>query len=721
LQEQSGQLGGDGSDEGGGQGSFWRSEDLGAASGLVVGEQDSHILPESTSSPSAPQQLTESSSALDKPSIVSASGTVVPSLNLSNVIASQISKSEKSKQEKGADNTDDDNTAGDNTFGFDDNTNELDQQPSFAFTDNEDFLFQKSMMDVTMATNTVMDDLTKQSTAAPPRKKSAKERRKQAQAREKRKKLLAPVSGAHGDIGTAVPGGQMSLEPARPKPARGYTQTCSFPTVEELEAAGRKPKGGTFPFAKRFPTISASAGMKSGGGDSGAAFCPALPTKKKPDKGAFSETKRFTESINDNPAPGDYNLRRMFEDVAVGKGKQLTAETSHALVLQIEEERTLRNQSCNFMSNQAVFGYGCSVEEHVKYGLCLDGQCGRRAKWEDVMLLKQDHGRLGHGGGIELSPKKSLSSVKSKSCTLTGPTPSINMNMSKKTFEVIDDLRESLQSDEKPDFSPLKTASLRGDFDTVVQLCLLGADINERDRLEQTIMHHAVLRNYLHIIVCLTEVAGYSECLDDKLKALCRDKSRGMFVGVVDLDVQDAKGNTPLHIAAMRGNGLMAEVLCDAGANPDGIRNNNGCTSSDIAKTQRLFQIIKMAQAKYEAETELNALLADRRSLKKQAVTPDGGSLGGEREEEEEEEEEFEVYEEDEDEDEDEEYEEEEDEKEEEVVEKEEEKEGVTLLPVSKHANKQHSYYVSYFGTPQEPKKKQSEREKFARFLKMRA
>lgn len=83
-------------------------------------------------------------------------------------------------------------------------------------------------------------------------------------------------------------------------------------------------------------------------------------------------------------------------------------------------------------------------------------------------------------------------------------------------------------------------------------------------------------RNYLHVIVCLTEVAGYSECLNDALKAVCREQSRGMFRGWLDLDAQDCRGNTPLHIAAIRGNCLMAEVLCDAGANPDGIRNNDG-------------------------------------------------------------------------------------------------------------------------------------------------
>ena len=34
-----------------------------------------------------------------------------------------------------------------------------------------------------------------------------------------------------------------------------------------------------------------------------------------------------------------------------------------------------------------IFGYGCSVEEHLKYGKCLDGKCGRRAPWERRRVL----------------------------------------------------------------------------------------------------------------------------------------------------------------------------------------------------------------------------------------------------------------------------------------------------------------------------------------------
>ena len=31
-----------------------------------------------------------------------------------------------------------------------------------------------------------------------------------------------------------------------------------------------------------------------------------------------------------------------------------------------------------------LFSYGCSLEEHVRGGMCFDGRCGQRASWEKV-------------------------------------------------------------------------------------------------------------------------------------------------------------------------------------------------------------------------------------------------------------------------------------------------------------------------------------------------
>ena len=46
------------------------------------------------------------------------------------------------------------------------------------------------------------------------------------------------------------------------------------------------------------------------------------------------------------------------------------------------------------LSAAAVFGFGCNLSQHLKYGMCLDGKCGRRGNWEEVMLLSNDETRL---------------------------------------------------------------------------------------------------------------------------------------------------------------------------------------------------------------------------------------------------------------------------------------------------------------------------------------
>ena len=128
-----------------------------------------------------------------------------------------------------------------------------------------------------------------------------------------------------------------------------------------------------------------------------------------------------------------------------------------------------------------------------------------------------------------------------------------------------------------------------------------------------------------------------------------------------------------------------------------------------------------MAYNKHEAKQELRALRKGRREAKQDKVDRERQlqqqpADQQNRESDVDEVPDYEVFEEDE---------EEEDEEEEEAEEKgieqgQDEKEGGEVLPVSKHAGQQHSYHVNYFGSPQVFKKKQSEREKYARFLNMR-
>ena len=156
---------------------------------------------------------------------------------------------------------------------------------------------------------------------------------------------------------------------------------CNFHTVEELDGGLRTVKGGQFLAANRFPSNNQTSTSGNGTSSSGAAYNNQAngAAKLLRNNGGFSGAKRFTETVNKNPAPGDYNMNRLFDDMPVGKGKRITAERTEEIVKKIEEERMLRNQNCNFMSNQVsgmgiIFYICCFVMFNcvVCRRLCLD-------------------------------------------------------------------------------------------------------------------------------------------------------------------------------------------------------------------------------------------------------------------------------------------------------------------------------------------------------------
>lgn len=67
-------------------------------------------------------------------------------------------------------------------------------------------------------------------------------------------------------------------------------------------------------------------------------------------------------------------------------------------------------------------------------------------------------------------------------------------------------------------------------------------------------------------------LTGGCEGWDDRdpIGARCRR----LFENVIDLNVQDRRGDTPLHIACRDGRKAIVEALCDAGAVPDSIHNS---------------------------------------------------------------------------------------------------------------------------------------------------
>ena len=58
------------------------------------------------------------------------------------------------------------------------------------------------------------------------------------------------------------------------------------------------------------------------------------------------------------------------------------------------------------------------------------------------------------------------------------------------------------------------------------------------------------------------------------------------------VDVQDFEGNTPLHLAMIKGEDYVAKMLIAAGCDPD-LQNNEGKMPYDLATSHKAYQFAK--------------------------------------------------------------------------------------------------------------------------------
>jgi hypothetical protein len=149
----------------------------------------------------------------------------------------------------------------------------------------------------------------------------------------------------------------------------------------------------------------------------------------------------------------------------------------------------------------------------------------------------------------------------------------------------------------------------------------------------RSVLHHCVSRNYFSLVNYLTGGSTRWKSSDPNQRELLSTCEK-LFKGIIKLDVQyvflilcflmnrprDVNGDTPIHLASRVGNQEIVEALCDAGADSDTLKNKKSKidliifslfsdeTAADIARTQAIFQILKLAAARRDAERELKEI-----------------------------------------------------------------------------------------------------------------
>jgi hypothetical protein len=268
------------------------------------------------------------------------------------------------------------------------------------------------------------------------------------------------------------------------------------------------------------------------------------------------------------------------------------------------------------LSGKVVFGIGCNLQEHVMFGMCMDGMCGRRGQAERTLLLCNDEKRL--IGNLDL-----LGTLQMMEETPAERREKIRMEQKAKTEQVQEQLRgtlmmmrpakegdamaghkqaamlRGLEADSEIDaevtpgmlpprdqgeghaalsqrvkarkaykeLTPLHIAAHRCDLPGIERLASLGYDINDAEKKSgQTALHIAAKRNNVEAIDFLLAIFG----------------------GVLHIDHRDTNGDTALHIACRSGFDEVTALLCDAGADPMVSKNVSTVPLRRSAKSLRI-------------------------------------------------------------------------------------------------------------------------------------
>jgi len=200
------------------------------------------------------------------------------------------------------------------------------------------------------------------------------------------------------------------------------------------------------------------------------------------------------------------------------------------------------------------FGFGCSLEEHIQYGECLDGLCGKRSHLEKVS------NKAAKRAAAKRAKDKPVEQGASLAFTATSGA-----------FE--DERRKTA----------LHAACEQNHLDVVHRLLLRGAPISVADKSGWSPLAYACDAGHVRVVQRLLANAQYPHVSPQGYVTRRRPPR---------VNVTDDRGQTPLHRAATNGHASIVALLLEAGANADVLDRDN-CTALDVCTSPPSFHLLR--------------------------------------------------------------------------------------------------------------------------------
>ncbi|CAB1111577.1 unnamed protein product [Ectocarpus sp. CCAP 1310/34] len=269
------------------------------------------------------------------------------------------------------------------------------------------------------------------------------------------------------------------------------------------------------------------------------------------------------------------------------------------------------------------FGNGCSVQEHIDYGACLDGRCCSRHSIEKknaLLVVQFLDGQRHRRSPQSPEPVHEDASPSSRSPATHNedgtPLSFSSAGVGGGGGELAVGSGAARAAVRKR--TPLHFASERGELSLVDRLCFQGDDRNAVDERGFTPLHDAAEHGNTRVVSRLLQGDDENEVQPAGGETAPRGAAPTRPRQVpADPNVQDDKGRTPLYLACHRGHERAVRALLKAGACPD-LVDIRGKPAQEVAGAQNIYQLLQFKADVSLVKANIAALEGRQRNEERQ-------------------------------------------------------------------------------------------------------